>query len=76
MHYSADLVLMYLAEIHRSIMLEKPALSENKGLLRMGAVAFLADLIIIIGSTAFHPSREDPANHPQVLQNMRGMTCG
>jgi hypothetical protein len=36
-------------------------------LLRIGSIAFLAGVIIVIVSTAIHPSREDPANHPLVL---------
>jgi hypothetical protein len=33
----------------------------------MGSIAFLAGLVIVIVSTEFHPSREDPANHPLVF---------
>ena len=36
-------------------------------MLRMGSVAFLAGLVIIIVSTLFHASREDPTNHPLVF---------
>ena len=32
-------------------------------LLRMGSIAFLAGIIIVVISTMLHPSREDPANH-------------
>ena len=32
-------------------------------LLRVGSIAFLLDVIIVIVSTAIHPSSEDPANH-------------
>ena len=32
-------------------------------LLRIGSIAFLAGVVIVIVSTAIHPSREDPANH-------------
>jgi hypothetical protein len=33
----------------------------------MGSIAFLVGLAIVIVSTEFHPSREDPANHPLVF---------
>jgi len=36
-------------------------------LLRIGSIAFIAGVIIAIVSTAIHPSREDPANHPLVF---------
>jgi hypothetical protein len=36
-------------------------------LLRVGSIAFIAGMIIAIVSTAFHPSREDPSNHPLVF---------
>jgi hypothetical protein len=36
-------------------------------LLRIGSIAFLASIIITVVSTAIHPSREDPANHPLVF---------
>ena len=39
----------------------------QRSLLRIGSIAFLAGVIIVIVSTAIHPSREDPANHPLVL---------
>jgi hypothetical protein len=32
-------------------------------LLQIGSIAFIADAIIVIVSTLFHPSSEDPANH-------------
>jgi uncharacterized membrane protein len=32
-------------------------------LLRIGSIAFLAGVVIVIMSTTIHPSREDPANH-------------
>ena len=32
-------------------------------LLRVGSIAFLVGVIIVIVSTAIHPSSEDPANH-------------
>ena len=31
--------------------------------LRVGSIAFLAGVIIVVVSTAIHPSKEDPANH-------------
>jgi hypothetical protein len=34
--------------------------------LRIGSIAFLAGIILSIVSTAIHPSREDPSNHPLV----------
>jgi hypothetical protein len=43
------------------------ALQFEPPLLRMGSIAFLAGLVIVIVSTGFHPSREDPANHPLVF---------
>ncbi|MFZ0740106.1 MAG: DUF4386 family protein [Nitrososphaeraceae archaeon] len=36
-------------------------------LLRIGSIAFLAGVIIIVVSTAIHPSKEDPANHLRVF---------
>ena len=36
-------------------------------LLRVGSIAFLVDMIIVIVSTAIHPSSEDPANHRLVF---------
>src|SRR5919106_3109755 len=36
-------------------------------LLRIGSIAFLAGMIIVIVSTAIHPSTEDPSNHPLVF---------
>jgi uncharacterized membrane protein len=39
----------------------------ERPMLRMGSVAFLAGLVIIIVSTLFHASREDPTNHPLVF---------
>jgi hypothetical protein len=35
--------------------------------LRVGSIAFLAGIVIAVVSTAIHPSREDPSNHPLVL---------
>jgi hypothetical protein len=39
----------------------------QRPLLRIGSIAFLAGVIIAVVSTAIHPSREDPANHPLVF---------
>jgi hypothetical protein len=39
----------------------------ERPLLRLGSIAFLAGLIIIIVSTEFHASTEDPTNHPLVF---------
>ena len=39
----------------------------KRPLLRIGSIAFLAGAIIAIVSTAFHPSTEDPSNHPLVF---------
>ena len=39
----------------------------ERPLLRMGSIAFLAGIVIVIVSTVFHPSREDPTNHPLVF---------
>ena len=36
-------------------------------LLRIGSIAFLAGVIVVIVSTLLHPSREDPANHSLVF---------
>jgi hypothetical protein len=36
-------------------------------LLRIGSIAFIAGIVTVIISTAFHPSREDPTNHPLVF---------
>ena len=35
----------------------------KRPLLRIGSIAFLAGMIIVVVSTAIHPSKEDPANH-------------
>ena len=43
------------------------ALQFERPLLRMGSIAFLAGLVIVVVSTMFHASREDPANHPLVF---------
>lgn len=39
----------------------------DRPMLRMGSVAFIADIIIIIVSTSFHASSEDLTNHPIVF---------
>jgi hypothetical protein len=39
----------------------------DRPLLRMGSIAFIAGVVIVIVSTMLHPSREDPANHPLVF---------
>jgi hypothetical protein len=39
----------------------------ERPMLRMGSVAFLAGLIIIVVSTLFHASSEDLTNHPVVF---------
>jgi|SRR5215207_2683053 len=43
------------------------AFQSERPLLQMGSIAFLAGVVIVIVSTWFHPSREDPANHPLVF---------
>ena len=35
--------------------------------LRIGSILFIAGMVIAIVSTAFHPSTEDPSNHPLVF---------
>ena len=39
----------------------------QRPLLRIGSIAFLAGMVIVIVSTAIHPSTEDPSNHPLVF---------
>jgi hypothetical protein len=39
----------------------------QRPLLRIGSIVFLAGVIIVIVSTAIHPSTEDPSNHPIVF---------
>ncbi|MGC2563700.1 MAG: hypothetical protein WA326_11900, partial [Nitrososphaeraceae archaeon] len=39
----------------------------QRPLLRIGSIAFLAGVIIVIVSTTIHPSTEDPSNHPIVF---------
>lgn len=39
----------------------------ERSLLIIGSIAFVAGAIILIISTLFHPSTEDPANHPLVF---------
>jgi hypothetical protein len=38
----------------------------KRPLLRIGSIAFLAGVIVVV-STAIHPSKEDPANHLRVF---------
>jgi hypothetical protein len=40
----------------------------QRPLLRIGSIAFLAGVIVVVVSTAIHPSREDPANHLLVFE--------
>ena len=47
--------------------MQKITLQFNLTLLRMGSVAFLVGVVIVIVSTLLHPGREDPANHPLVF---------
>jgi hypothetical protein len=47
--------------------MQQNILQFDRPLLRMGSVAFLAGVVIVIVSTMLHPSREDPANHPLVF---------
>jgi hypothetical protein len=35
----------------------------QRPLLRIGSIAFLASVVMVIASTATHPSSENPANH-------------
>jgi len=39
----------------------------ERPLLRMGAVAFILGVVIFLISSMFHPSREDPTDHPRVF---------
>lgn len=39
----------------------------QRPLLRIGSIAFIVGIVIALVSTAVHPSREDPANHPLVF---------
>ena len=39
----------------------------KRPLFRIGSIAFLAGVIIVVVSTAIHPSKEDPANHLRVF---------
>jgi hypothetical protein len=39
----------------------------NRPLIRIGSIAFIAGVVIVVISTMLHPSREDPANHPLVF---------
>ena len=40
----------------------------QRPLLRIGSITFLAGVIIVVVSTAIHPSREDPSNHLLVFE--------
>lgn len=42
----------------------------QRPLLRIGSIAFLAGVVIVIVSTALHPSKEDPSNHPLVFRRV------
>jgi hypothetical protein len=35
----------------------------QRPLLRIGSIAFLAGVVMVIASTTIHPSSENPANH-------------
>jgi hypothetical protein len=39
----------------------------QRPLLRIGSIAFVAGVVIVIVSTTIHPSTEDPSNHPIVF---------
>ena len=39
----------------------------QRPLLMIGSILFIAGMVIAIVSTAFHPSTEDPSNHPLVF---------
>src|SRR5919199_5560841 len=39
----------------------------NRSSLRIGSIAFIVGVVIVIVSTMLHPSKEDPANHPLVF---------
>ncbi|HJT46964.1 MAG TPA: hypothetical protein VJ729_02190 [Nitrososphaeraceae archaeon] len=47
--------------------MQKTTPQYNPTLLRMGAIAFIVGVVIVIVSTMLHPSREDPANHHLVF---------
>jgi hypothetical protein len=44
----------------------------QRTLLRIGSIAFIAGIIIAVVSTAIHPSKEDPSNHPLVFAEYAG----
>jgi hypothetical protein len=44
-------------------MVQTSQLQLERSLLRIGSIAFIAGAIIVVVSTLFHPSSEDPANH-------------
>ena len=45
-------------------------------LLRIGSIAFIAGAVIVVVSTLFHPSSEDPTNHLLVFASMPVMIHG
>ena len=47
--------------------MEQNIVQINRSSLRIGSVAFIVGVVIVIVSTMLHPSREDPANHPLVF---------
>lgn len=47
--------------------MEQNIVQINRSSLRIGSVAFIVGVVIVIVSTMVHPSREDPANHPLVF---------
>ena len=47
--------------------MQQNILQINRSSLRIGSIAFIAGVVIVIVSTVLHPSREDPANHPLVF---------
>jgi len=47
--------------------MQQNVLEFKRPLLRMGSVAFIAGVVIVVASTIVHPSREDPPNHPLVF---------
>jgi hypothetical protein len=47
--------------------MQQNILQFNRPLLRIGSIAFIVGVVIVVVSTMLHPSREDPANHPLVF---------
>jgi hypothetical protein len=47
--------------------MEQNIVQINRSSLRIGSIAFIVGVVIVIVSTMVHPSREDPANHPLVF---------